>query len=155
MSPPANLKPSLLDRLIDVSLHGAACSAWYSPGEVMESVRRDLENLLNTRKTCQSLCDGLPEVADSLITYGVTDSASLRVFTAQQRTLVARELTQTIARFEPRISALRVAIDEPATGKERVLRLQVSGTLNIDPALDFALNGSLELVTGHVSMAIT
>jgi type VI secretion system protein ImpF len=150
-----NLKPSVLDRLVDVSLNGAASGSWYTPEEMMESVRRDLENLLNTRKTCQGLCDGLPEVTNSLITYGVADSASLKVNTASQRKRVARELEEAISRFEPRVSRLKVTIGEPATRKDRVLRLHLSGTLDIEPSLDFELSGSLELVTGRVAMAIT
>jgi type VI secretion system protein ImpF len=156
MSAPAlNLKPSILDRLVDVSLHGAASPAWYTSEEIMEAVRRDLESLLNTRKTCQGLCHGLPEVTNSLITYGVTDSASLHVSTAAQRKNVARELEETIRRFEPRLSWLKVTIGEPATRKDRVLRMHLAGTLDIEPSLDFELSGSLELVTGRVSMTFS
>jgi len=150
---PANLKPSLLDRLIDVSLQGSAAESWYTPQRIIDSIRRDLENLLNTRRSSQGLCDGYREVADSLITYGVPDAASLHVITARQRIELARELETTIARFEPRLKRVKVSIVEPATRKDRVLHLQIQATLNVEPAADCALSGYLDVGSGKISMA--
>ena len=152
---PANLKPSLLDRLVDVSRHDSAADAWYTPEQVMESVRRDLENLLNTRMSSQGLCDGYEEVTNSLITYGVPDASSLQTITARQRFEIVRELEQTITRFEPRLSSVKVTLAEPATRKDRVLRMQIRATLNVEPALDCELSGALEVGSGHISMAIS
>lgn len=150
---PANLKPSLLDRLVDVSASGPSSPQWYTPAQVIDAVRRDLESLLNTRQTCQQQCAELEDVKNSLITYGIPDAASLAVVTAAQRNAVAREIEQTIARFEPRLSRVKVNILQPATRKDRVLRLGVTGRLNVDPAIDVGFDGSLELTTGHISMA--
>ncbi len=151
----ANLKPTMLDRLVDVSLNGSAASHWYSPDQIMEAVRRDLEALLNTRQTSQGLCDGFPEVENSLITYGIPDASSLKVVTAQQRAEVARRIEESIRRFEPRLERVKVEIMQPATRKDRVLRMQVSGRLTVEPVTDIEFDGSMEVTTGQVSMAIS
>jgi len=150
---PANLKPSILDRLVDVSLLGPTCAPWYSQQQAIDAVRADLENLLNTRKTNIGLTDGLPAASDSIIAYGIPDASSLTVNSAEQRHNVAREIAESIRRFEPRLSRVSVTIVEPATRKDRVLRLSIRGRLNIDPAVDIDLSGSLEVTTGRIQMA--
>lgn len=148
-----NLKPSILDRLVDVSVLGPASPPWYAPNEVIEAVRRDLEALLNTRQTSQGLCDGLPEVTNSLITYGIPDASALKVFTAQERDAVARKIEESVRRFEPRLSNVKVTVLGPATRKDRVLRLHIAGRLTIEPASDIEFDAAMELTTGRISMA--
>jgi len=150
---PANVKPSLLDRLVDVSVLGPGSPQWYTPRQMTDAVRRDLESLLNTRRTSQQLCDGLAEVENSLITYGVPDASGLQVITNAQRNAVARTIERTIERFEPRLSRVKVHILGPGTRKDRVLRLKITGRLHVEPAVDVGFDGSLELTTGHISMA--
>lgn len=149
---PANVTPSLLDRLVDVSVSGPASPQWYTPDQMIDAVRRDLESLLNTRRTSQALCDGLAEVEDSLITYGVPDASGLQVVTNAQRNSVARTIEEAIHRFEPRLSRVQVQIVGPATRKDRMLRLKIAGRLNVEPAVDVGFDGSLELTTGQISM---
>ena len=149
---PANVKPSLLDRLVDVSVLGPTSPQWYTPAEMIDAVRRDLESLLNTRRTSEELCDGLVEVESSLITYGVPDASGLQVITNAQRNQVVRTIEETIVRFEPRLSRVRVELVGPTTRKDRVLRLKVTGRLNVEPAVDVGFDGSLELTTGQISM---
>ena len=149
---PANLKSSILDRLVDVSVVGPASAPWYAPAEVIDAVRRDLETLLNTRQTSQGLCEGYPEVTDSLITFGIPDASALKTFTAADREAIARRIEQSIRRFEPRLSHVKVTVLAPTTRKDRVLRLHIAGRLAIEPASDIEFDAAMELTTGRVSM---
>ena len=66
------LLPSILDRLIDPDSHGTADRPWYGVSQMLQAVRRDFGDLLNTHQTHQGLCDDLPQVRQSLFTYGPT-----------------------------------------------------------------------------------
>ena len=67
------LVPSVLDRLIDDE-PTATREPPKSRGQVLrdlkQSVRRDLENLLNTRQRCKSWPENLSELEVSLVNYG-------------------------------------------------------------------------------------
>jgi type VI secretion system protein ImpF len=149
---PQTLKPSVLDRLIDASLEGSRAPAWYDLDGVIASLRRDLEDLLNTRQTCQGLCDALPELENSLLTFGLPDAASLLAVTPQQRLQLGRRIEQIVSRFEPRLKQVRVVVLDPVDQRRRVLEFQIRGRLEVDPAIDLELDAALELTTGQLSV---
>jgi type VI secretion system protein ImpF len=149
---PQTLKPSVLDRLIDASLEGSRAPAWYDLDGVIASLRRDLEDLLNTRQTCQGLCDALPELENSLLTFGLPDAASLLAVTPQQRLQLGRRIEQIVSRFEPRLKQVRVVVLDPVDQRRRVLEFQIRGRLEVDPAIDLELDAAIELTTGQLSV---
>ena len=62
------LKASLLDRLMHERPQSRTVLA-----ELMENVRRDLEDLLNTRRCCALMPPELKELKHSLVHYGLKD----------------------------------------------------------------------------------
>jgi type VI secretion system protein ImpF len=150
---PQSLKPSVLDRLIDACYEGSRAPTWYDAQGVIASVRRDLEDLLNTRQTHQGLCDGFPELENSLITFGLPDAASLLAVTPQQRLALGRRIEQIITRFEPRLKQVRVIVSDAIDPRRRVLEFAIHGRLQIEPAVDLELNAALELTTGQLSVS--
>ena len=75
---------------------GTAIMIGYSPKQMSEHVRRDLEDLLNTRKTGLDVPEDLTEARQSLLTYGLPDLLSLEAITPQQRAGIAR-ITRSVA----------------------------------------------------------
>ena len=70
------LMPSIIDRLIDLeplNLSEPAKSQGQVVFEMKISLRRDLENLLNTRWSCISWPPDYEELDLSLINYGIPD----------------------------------------------------------------------------------
>src|SRR5688500_14557195 len=102
--PDQPLVPSVLDRLLDdapeVSREPAR-SRNQLLRELKQSVRRDLENLLNTRRRCLSLPPGLKELPASLVNYGLPDFSGNPA--AANREAFAKLVEGVIRQYEPRL----------------------------------------------------
>jgi type VI secretion system protein ImpF len=146
------LMPSVLDRLIDPESGGTAARRGYSVELAVDAVRRDLEDLLNTRRTTSEAVDDYPEVADSIVAYGLPDLASYNAFTPQQREAIGRVIEAAIARFEPRLRDVRATLVDPGDATQRAVRFHVDARLVMDPAPEVAFETILELTTGHASV---
>src|SRR6516165_12299211 len=94
------LVPSVLDRLLDddpgVSREPAQ-NRHQVLRELKQSVRRDLENLLNTRARCQTGPPHLKELKQSLVQYGLPDFSGGGLGDAQDRDAIC-QLLQTVIR---------------------------------------------------------
>jgi type VI secretion system protein ImpF len=123
------LVPSMLDRLIDPDSQGTVAQPGYGPQELFEAVRRDLQDLLNTRRPLAGPLDPYPDLKTSLLTYGLPDLTNLNVTSAVNAAEVARVVEWTLARFEPRLRDVQVDLIAPATHLSWTVRLQVRGRL--------------------------
>ena len=70
---------------------------------MIDVVRRDLEDLLNTRLTNNDVPASFVEVSSSVVTYGLPDLSSLSADTAERRAEIGRIIERVIMRFEPRL----------------------------------------------------
>ena len=145
--------PSILDRLIDPQSGGTEWRHGYGVEQVLDVVRRDLEDLLNTRRTATDMPRGLPRLGSSIYAFGLPDLISLNAVTPAQRDEIARALESTIARFEPRLHDIRASLvssDEDA--KQRSVRFRIEAKVGADPAPEVAFETVLELTTGQHSV---
>jgi type VI secretion system protein ImpF len=129
---------SILDRLLDDTprqKEEPPITVAQAMRRLRESVRRDLEWLLNTRCLFDDLADEFEEVRASVYTYGLPDFTSYG-FGAKQTALRARRaLEQALETFEPRlmnVTVTPIAIDKEE--EKRILRFLISGLLRVDPA---------------------
>lgn len=151
------LMPSLIDRLIDPDSGGTKHSPGYSLEQMFSAVQRDLEDLLNTRRTIdREMSSGAlarcPELKTSIFGFGLPDLVSLNTLTPDQRDEVGRVLEAAVQRYEPRlrdVHARLVSTNEPL---ERSLKFHIEGRLCLDPAPEVAFDTVLELTTGHYSV---
>jgi type VI secretion system protein ImpF len=151
--PNQGLMPSIIDRLIDPDSGGTSWRRGYSAEQMIDAVRRDLEDLLNTRQSHQGLPEDFTEVHRSVIAYGLPDLTSLNAITPQQREDIGRTLESIIERFEPRLKDIRAHMVNAGDGKERSVKFHVEARLNLDPAPEVAFDTVLELATGHYSVS--
>lgn len=122
---------SLIDRLSvrNVSARrGASDPHAQSPSELIESVRRDLEKLLNTRWRCLSWPPHLDELEQSLVNYGLPDFSGLSFNTPESQGDLRKVIERTLAHFEPRFGKVSVSLDKTAK-KDRVLRFRIDAVL--------------------------
>ena len=126
---------SILDRLID-----------YEPGvsrepvqnrladyrQLMASVRRDLENLLNTKNFVSSLAGQYKELQNSLFVYGLSDFTAQNPKSASVRDQLRQEVEMAISRFEPRITNVMV-VSETGAHDFRTIGFRITGLLMVDP----------------------
>jgi type VI secretion system protein ImpF len=127
----------LLDRLVDVdpkiATDGPVTLA-QSVRALKASVRRDLEWLLNTRRTPESVPDQLTEVNRSVFTYGLPDISSMSRDSLESRTKLLRQVERALMQFEPRLARVRVSLVEgEGESLRRELHFVIEATLRLDP----------------------
>jgi type VI secretion system protein ImpF len=131
------LVPSVLDRLIDEE-PGVSREPAHSRNQVLrelkQALRRDLENLLNTRHS--SLCWGpaLRELDQSLLNYGLADFTGTGLASPDEREEFCRTLQAVLRQYEPRFKTVQVTLLTNAEPLDRTLRFRIDGLLRVDPA---------------------
>jgi type VI secretion system protein ImpF len=144
---------SLLERLIDrdpgVQSEPAPSRA-QSVRLLKASLRRDVEWLLNTRRTPEPADDAYPELARSSFNFGLPDVTTLSYTSGKDRARLARMLESTLAVFEPRLDRIKVTALDPGTTNAHVLRFQIEGLLLMDPAPEhISFDTVLQLSSGE------
>ncbi len=129
------LQSSVLDRLIRPD---SGPSGSKSPGQVLrelkESVRRDLENLLNTRWRCSSWPPNLEELNVSLVNYGLPDFTGSNLGSADAQEEFRKILQRVIQNYEPRFKRVQVKLVKNPEPLDRTLRFRIEALLHADPA---------------------
>jgi type VI secretion system protein ImpF len=129
---------SILDRLIDLEPGSEVenpPSRAQSVRQLKSAVRRDLEWLLNTRRTPEIPEDRLEleTVKQSLYVYGIPDLSSLTMANSADRNLLKRVVTDAIKIFENRLSQIRVDLVDPSSTNSSGVRLRIDAMLRMDP----------------------
>jgi type VI secretion system protein ImpF len=133
----ARVQSSLLDRLIDDApdeMRDPAVSAADSMAALRNSVRRDLEALLNARRCWRSWPAHMTQLASSPIGFGIPDFASGAFSDARRREELRLEIEATIRRFEPRFLSVRVHLIDAQDRLETTLRLRIEAVMHAEPA---------------------
>jgi type VI secretion system protein ImpF len=146
------LQPSIIDRLIDPDSGGTSWRRGYSVEQMTVAVRRDLEDLLNTRRSSGGIAEEREELHNSIVGYGLPDLVSLNAITAEQRREIGALIEDTISRFEPRLKDVRATLIGDADQKERSIRFHVDARLTVDPCPEVAFDTVLQLSTGQYSV---
>lgn len=144
---------SILDRLIDLDprtsteiplTHGQSARAY------KDSVRRDLEWLLNTRRIAEPPSESLREVNRSLYIYGLPDFSAYSLANPKDQTKLVRFLQATLKLFEPRLSNTRLIPLEAPGLNTRTLRFRIEALLLMDPVPEHvAFDTVLQLTSGE------
>ncbi len=127
---------SVLDRLIDRDPETRSeipFTRAQSLRELKLALKRDLEWLLNTRKTIEPAPDSARETVRSVYHYGFADISSKWVLSSRDHGDLVREMESVIAVFEPRLKRARIRM-EPIEGNYRALKFVIEGLLCMDPA---------------------
>jgi type VI secretion system protein ImpF len=130
---------SMLDRLLDDDPQASAeppAREAQVIRDLQRSLRRDLEDLLNSRRPLDKLPEGLAELPGSLANYGLPDLQSLEVREVHDVQRLCRIIEDCIRRFEPRLHNVVVGpvtdADEDRTMSRR-LRFAIDAILVADP----------------------
>ena len=90
------------------------------------SVRREVEDLLNTRCTVRlAELEGRPRTT---LEYGLPDVTGMRAADADARAVIAARIEAAIAAYEPRLRQVRATV-QAVPGRPRELRAHLEGLL--------------------------
>ncbi len=131
------LVPSVLDRLLDDEpevTREPPRGRHQALRDLKQSVRRDLENLLNTRHSFLVWPAALAELNQSLLNYGLADVAGTGLGAAKEREDFCRSLQNLLRRCEPRFKSVMVKLLTNASPLDRTLRFRIDALLRVDPA---------------------
>ena len=146
------LVPSLLDRLLDdepTNKRESPKNRTQVIRELKLSVRRDLENLLNTRWRCVSWPPNFDELELSLVNYGIPDFTGTSLGMTGTREEFRRVIETIIKTFEPRFKTVKVIALDNTEAIDRTLRFRIDALLHADPAPEpVVFDSALEPATG-------
>ncbi len=129
-----NITASILDRLLDTDPEQNPESAVYhmvSKRHVLDSVVRDIENLLNTRCSPIVIPDTLNYLKSSLIRYGLKDFTVENPENALIRQKICMDMKKALSAFEPRLKKIIVRVESQSRIK-RQLSFRIAGILMMD-----------------------
>ena len=130
------LVPSILDRLLDEdpdTQQDTVKTRSQVLREMKQSVRRDLEHLLNTRINWQEYSDQLEELTCSLVNYGLPDFSSANLATSTNRKQFTQLIEETIRRYETRFKYVSVSLLTNSEPLDRTMRLKIDAMLYAEP----------------------
>jgi type VI secretion system protein ImpF len=132
------VQPSLLDRLTDAEPRTPADPAIpfeESVRRFKHGVRRDIEWLLNTRRSIVEVPEHLTELRRSVFRFGLPDTTALSKDNPRDRQRLHRSVDETLALFEPRLGRMRVQMQAGTTGRHdgSDLHFLVEALLRMDP----------------------
>lgn len=147
---------SVLDRLIDTDPRvpeDPPLSRAQSVQRVKDALLRDLEWLLNSRRTPERVPDACVELRRSVFTYGLRDTTSLTSDNPAVRRQLQREIEHCIRIFEPRLEAVEIQLVDEKSPFQRV-RFVVDAILRMEPDPErIHLDGVLDGARGGISVA--
>lgn len=150
------LVPSILDRLIDDEPENSREPTKMRNqvvAELRQSIRRDLENLLNTRWRSESWSPELTELERSLVRYGIPDISSANLSSERGRWEFIQTVEETIRIFEPRFKSVHVQFVENSDYADRTLRFRIDAMMYGHPAPEpIVFDSAVEPSTGEFSV---
>jgi len=150
------LRASILDRLIDnepQSNTDSDANKYHKLKNLRNSVRRDLENLLNTRYKIMQPAEEYKEVELSLLNYGLPDLATINMSDVDKKKEFIENFETILREYEPRFKSIKVSYLDNSDKIDRTLRFRIDATLYADPYPEVIIFDSiLEPVTRSINV---
>jgi type VI secretion system protein ImpF len=147
---------SVLDRLLDDEPRSGVEAPLTRAESILllrAAVGRDLDALLNTRRTPEAAPEGLEEVRASVYHYGMPDLSSLNQDALNDRGRLVQMLEETVALFEPRLTDVKVTVAPSEEHAPRVMRFRIEALLRMDPQPErIAFDTRVEVTTGRYAL---
>jgi type VI secretion system protein ImpF len=116
-------------------------------------VRRDLENLLNTRVRHLTWPPHLSELNRSLINYGLPDFTSVSLGSSKEREDFCQIIQTVLTQLEPRLTRVSVVPLTTSEPLDRTFRFRIDAMLRTEPAPEpIVFDSNVEPATGDVEI---
>jgi type VI secretion system protein ImpF len=152
------LRPSLMDRLVDEQLGGSSLldeSLFVDVDTYLDSIRGDLEDLLNTRfHVPAAMLEPFDELPHSMLSYGLPDMSHASSRNASDREGIRRHIESAIAAFDTRLSDVSVDLDSSGDPNDRKLVFRVDAVVDLRPAKErVVFDAALNLATSRYEIS--
>lgn len=134
--------PSVWDRLIDSSSHERP-GILVDMEKIKESVVRDVENILNSRKTPINDVQPGSQVASSVLSYGLHDFAHVTSYGTEDLAGVCRSIEDAICAHDQRLSHVVVRFRGTSA---------FAGRWGFDVMADLNVTGATEIINFQAVM---
>ena len=130
-----SIRLPLLDRLLDDEPQTSVEAPFTEHQKlriVQQAVRRDLQDLLNTRYRCVAWPPELNELDDSLINYGIPDFTAASLNISADTSILVDAIRKAIELFEPRLQQVQL---DPLLSEfyvDRTFRFRIRAVLLIE-----------------------
>ncbi len=145
------LTPSIFDRLLDYDPQRQVevqSSRNQIIRDLRESVRRDLEYLLNTRQSCEKLASKWDNLKYSVINFGIPDYTGANLSNEEDRVQFAKLIEKIILANETRFKTVSIKVLSTDNTVDRTFRFRIDALLKVEPAVKpVVFDSSLEPVT--------
>jgi len=137
--PQDRLRPPFWDRLTADPTAVNSAALRVDSRQLVASVRRDIERLLNTRRTDLLDLTRWPEAASSLLGYGLPDLSVYSGRSAKDRRAICEMIADLLRKFEPRLVPGTIRVEYVEGGKAIGLaaanqaRFRIRALLHVDP----------------------
>jgi type VI secretion system protein ImpF len=150
------VQQSVLDRLMDFEPRHAADAplSWSdSVARLRDSVRRDLEWLLNTRRIAIPAPADFPEVQESVYHFGLPDITSLSRDSSETPETLRRQIEEIVRVFEPRLTNVQVLPSEGGANALQEMHFSIHALLRMEPNPERVMFDTvLEIGSGEFSV---
>ncbi|HEX6903558.1 MAG TPA: type VI secretion system baseplate subunit TssE [Thermoanaerobaculia bacterium] len=148
------VRAPLFDRLVDREPHVPAEPRplrTLDPQGLRESVRRELERMLNTRSSLPvDELAGRPEL--TVLEYGIPDLSAFSAGSDEDQVRLAAVVTRAVAAFEPRLRQVKVAV-LGLEDERRSLAVRIDALLAVDEVAEpISFPALIGLRTGTVEV---
>ncbi len=100
---------------------------------IRQSIKHDLEKLLNTRRPNMIWPSEWDQLDRSLLAYGIPDTTGRLFDTPESKNEFCKELRDAIGRFEPRLKEIKVSIMPTANPEEPILSIRIEALMIVEP----------------------
>ena len=153
---PFSIQVSLLDKLLDDEPWEKSEVPWddyQKIGIIRRGIKRDLQDLLNSRIRCVTWQSELSELDQSLINYGLPDFRSAGLNMAYDPDVLLKAIRRAIAIFEPRLTEVNVELNREHYHVDRTFRFKIDAVLLIEHRRHpIRLETTIESRTGQISI---
>ncbi|MCA9064904.1 MAG: type VI secretion system baseplate subunit TssE, partial [Planctomycetaceae bacterium] len=158
-TPGFSVRVSLLDRLIDEDPFSSQEVPWDEVRKlriIRQGIKRDLQDLLNTRFRSVGWASELDELDESLLNYGLPDFTSAGLNLAYDPDLLLKVIRRAISVFEPRLTDVRVEAASDSYHIDRTFRFRIDAVLLIEHQRhQIQFDSAIESRTGQFSVGDT
>lgn len=126
------LRSSILDRLSGPANQGRFAGR-QNLDQLLDSIHRDLEQLLNTRWRVATWPPDLGQLEASLVNYGIPDFAGVNMSSPAERESFRLMVEEALRIHEPRFLRVYVKLEENSNRFDRTLRFKIDAVVRADP----------------------